>query len=97
MALGVEHMTLSAPGILTQRGEGAAWPSWPHDFIGFLPTSYWTCIGSNGRYLPLGPWVDGELSPQVRALPDHGGACGAEGFGRIVALHCCSSALYQIH
>ena len=36
MALGVEHMTLSAPGILTQRGEGAARPSWPH----VIPTHF---------------------------------------------------------
>ena len=28
-----------APGMLTQGGQGAAWPPWPHDSIGFPPAS----------------------------------------------------------
>jgi hypothetical protein len=48
------------PGMLTQGGQGgktfrAARPPWPHDYIGFLPTSRCICMGSTGRYLPYYP------------------------------------------
>ena len=44
---------------------GAARPPWSRDCIGFLPTFYWICTGSefSGSYSPLAPLTDGESSP----------------------------------
>jgi hypothetical protein len=39
-------------GMLTQR---AARTPWPHECIGFLPTSCRISIGSSGSYLPSAP------------------------------------------
>ena len=56
---------VTTAGLLTQGGQGAAWPPWPGDFIRILPTSRRSCMQPTGSCLPPAPLADRELSPQV--------------------------------
>ena len=44
------------------RRGGPPGAPWPRDCIGFPPSPYWICMGSNGSYLSLAPLAERELS-----------------------------------